>query len=938
MQPRNAFDKEEIYWWMLLVFVSHDFLSSRPNSRVPAKIRLTTATLAVAFAAVANAALPSPSNDSSDGKGQDTTTASVDNQRNWTFASAQTHNATYSEPWRHSAFKPASSDYHEDICCLRTGYHWISDGHDHRNHFKLSYWNGETTAEPKIGGAFPGRASTTLGNTGGYQSFVSDTATAMPPGITQTRAIGGSLYTSTILITVTTESAQTVTQSGPSTQDINIITITKTYIYTSLTTGSIPTTAPDVSTLSPAIQSSISSYSPSAPEAMALQPRLSSVLPSSLASSSSIETTSSTYSSSISVTNSTRTSSSGITLTPLLPSSQSTSTSSLNYSFYVSGNDTSSSSSVPTTTAVAASAAPISSDSCITNIVPSISFSINSMNITTSTVPSPTSFTSNSSSVTQVDPLFRRRLSRSSSSIFWSPLSSAASTTAAQPIYANTTSAGFLTASTTSSPPTVSSLSSLSALNTTAPTTPSSTTSIQPAWRIAHSQDHRHLRLYQLLQLFVAKPLRVLQFRNHQVGSICLLQVGPDDAPYDLSQSEFLASISFPNGLECHKNLVILFPGTAVPALDTYTSTYIPVFRDETMANADVMVVSNPSVSLENAQTTTEYVALAINYAAPVLGRRATILAWPQGNLNVQWALKYWRSTRTNLKNYVGMSPDYDGTIEADFLCVPSKLLTQDIGALLEQLLFKAESLTTSLPSSSHAVPPQQQAYEARTIEAEIKGRAATGIIKRQGTDGNPSALVQLIAGLAGPISEVLSSLVSQPGSVLEDVFNFATTLATDYGNVAGNSAFVPTTTVFSLTDEVVKPQGATGFENASGYLLNASNIYIQGNGGCPVAPAVLVDRLPTVITHKGVLYSGMGVAVAVEAVKGGGGEVTPDMIDLNVRCTLLSPLLTVQQAVAQEAMIPGALIRVIFGGGDETTASFVAAEPAIKPYATVAY
>lgn len=40
-------------------------------------------------------------------------------------------------------------------------------------------------------------------------------------------------------------------------------------------------------------------------------------------------------------------------------------------------------------------------------------------------------------------------------------------------------------------------------------------------------------------------------------------------------------------------------------------------------------------------------------------------------------------------------------------------------------------------------------------------------------------------------------------------------------------------TTVFGLTDEVVEFQGVTGFENASGYLLNASNISIQGNGGC---------------------------------------------------------------------------------------------------------
>jgi hypothetical protein len=80
-----------------------------------------------------------------------------------------------------------------------------------------------------------------------------------------------------------------------------------------------------------------------------------------------------------------------------------------------------------------------------------------------------------------------------------------------------------------------------------------------------------------------------------------------------------------------------------------------------------------------------------------------------------------------------------------------------------------------------------------------------------------------------------------------------------------------------------------------------------------------------------------MGVAVSVAAVKSG-GEVTIDMIGPVVRCELVSPLLTIQQAIAQEATIPGALARVIFGGGDETLADFMTAEPAIKAYATAVH
>lgn len=504
-----------------------------------------------------------------------------------------------------------------------------------------------------------------------------------------------------------------------------------------------------------------------------------------------------------------------------------------------------------------------------------------------------------------------------------------------------------------------------------------------------------------------------------------LLNVGSMDAPYDLSQAALLDSISFPNGLECRENLVILFPGTAVPALDTFTSTFIPAFRDVSVANADVMVVSNPGVSLGDAQTTAEYAAFAINYARLVLGRRATIVPWSQGNLNTQWALKYWPSTRQNLKNYVAMSPDYDGTLDASFLCDPEKLLTSNLATLAENFLSDdglGTSLTSilgigALPTSAEqfrlyllallsgdmssylsnltanassagvstsssspvltrlpvvtkrAVPfgtPNQAEIDARAIKTALEHRAID-LAKRQGAEGSTSPVAQLLAGLTGPISDAVESLAVRPDSVLEEVLsnvggnlldlhlptvlpqgclpsiwqqtyssNFAKTLATDYGNGAGDSAFVPTTTVFSITDEVVQPQGATGFEDASGYLKNASNILIQGNGGCPIVASTLISGLPTVITHEGVLYSGMGVIVAVEAVKSG-GEVTVDMIDATVRCDLVSPLLTVNDALAQEATIPGALTRVFIGGGDETLASdFLPAEPPIKAYATV--
>lgn len=397
------------------------------------------------------------------------------------------------------------------------------------------------------------------------------------------------------------------------------------------------------------------------------------------------------------------------------------------------------------------------------------------------------------------------------------------------------------------------------------------------------------------------------------------------------------------------------------------------------------------------------------------MGRKATIIAWSQGNLNTQWALKYWPSTRQNLKNYVGMAPDYDGLVQASFLCDPAQLLTTDLGKLLSDFtteggfgqtlesilgigalptqpgqyqLYLLALLTGNMPSymsnntaltnttstNGTALLSQRRALlpghavteeDRLAIENTIR-RRALALAARQGAGGNPSPLVQLLAGLAGPLSQALTSLIAQPTSVLQSILanyagnilnlqvpsvipsgclpsvwqqtyfsNFVNTLATDYGNGAGDVAFVPSTTVFSITDEVVQPQGATGFENASGFLKNASNIFIQGNGGCSFVNATLTAGLPTVIGHAGTLFSGMGVETAILAVRTG-GRVTPDMLDPVERCRILSSRLTVVQATAQLATLPGALLRVVVGGGDQTLATgFVPAEPAIKAYAT---
>ncbi|KAH8601930.1 hypothetical protein B0O99DRAFT_681040 [Bisporella sp. PMI_857] len=77
-----------------------------------------------------------------------------------------------------------------------------------------------------------------------------------------------------------------------------------------------------------------------------------------------------------------------------------------------------------------------------------------------------------------------------------------------------------------------------------------------------------------------------------------------------------------------------------------------------------------------------------------------------------------------------------------------------------------------------------------------------------------------------------------------------------------GKSAYVSTTTIYSGTDSIIRPQGGTG---ASAYLLNSmgppvSNIYLQG--ACARQPA------GGPVSHAGVLYNSVTHALVMDALK----------------------------------------------------------------------
>lgn len=154
--------------------------------------------------------------------------------------------------------------------------------------------------------------------------------------------------------------------------------------------------------------------------------------------------------------------------------------------------------------------------------------------------------------------------------------------------------------------------------------------------------------------------------------------------------------------------------------------------------------------------------------------------------------------------------------------------------------------------------------------------------------------------------------------AVLQQEYNsdFVTKLRSN----GGDSAYVPTTTVYSLTDEIVQPQEGTA---ASGFIqdmrgVGASNTFLQG--ACLGQPAGLL------YTHEGVLYNPVAYALVVDALQHNG----PGSFDrVKGQCgSVVAPGISLTDVIETEALIPLAVLNIF------NYLPKVVQEPGIKGYA----
>ncbi|GKT60626.1 lipase b precursor [Colletotrichum tofieldiae] len=173
----------------------------------------------------------------------------------------------------------------------------------------------------------------------------------------------------------------------------------------------------------------------------------------------------------------------------------------------------------------------------------------------------------------------------------------------------------------------------------------------------------------QALNKFLGNGMNSIKNVNPEPKTQIYPKRSDSDAPYSLSEQELRSKIYFPKTFSSSSNKqpVILIPGTAAMAGSTYRANLGPLLAESDFA--DPLWVNIPDASLSDAQKNSEYVAYAINYVQSSTGKKPAVVAWSQGNLNVQWALKYWPSTRDAVTDLVAMSPDFHGTKEAFLAC-----------------------------------------------------------------------------------------------------------------------------------------------------------------------------------------------------------------------------------------------------------------------------
>jgi hypothetical protein len=149
-------------------------------------------------------------------------------------------------------------------------------------------------------------------------------------------------------------------------------------------------------------------------------------------------------------------------------------------------------------------------------------------------------------------------------------------------------------------------------------------------------------------------------------------QLSPHDAPYQVREDDLRSAIFIPEGFQHGQHgkvPVMLIPGTGSFGGEAFEHNFTKLLKASSFG--DPLWLNIPGKMCDDAVKNAEFVAYAINYVATACNSKIAVVAWSQGNLSVQWSLKYWPSTRGALSNFICLSADFRGTANAWLIGAP---------------------------------------------------------------------------------------------------------------------------------------------------------------------------------------------------------------------------------------------------------------------------
>jgi pimeloyl-ACP methyl ester carboxylesterase len=104
---------------------------------------------------------------------------------------------------------------------------------------------------------------------------------------------------------------------------------------------------------------------------------------------------------------------------------------------------------------------------------------------------------------------------------------------------------------------------------------------------------------------------------------------------------------------------VLLNPATGVTAAENYSWNWEPAL---TKLGIPWCAYTAPNDTLNNIETSGEYIVYAIRTMYALAGRKIDIMGHSQGGMSMRWALRFWPDTRAMVDDVIGFSGSNHGT------------------------------------------------------------------------------------------------------------------------------------------------------------------------------------------------------------------------------------------------------------------------------------